>query len=194
MRKTKIANSEWVHVTQRNKSELLAVYGTFGHRAVTFVNKIFNLATPPAGFLDAADKSMVRAIEQQWKKVGQNLDYVHLRNAMKEAIQLARLGNQYFDQKAPWDLIKKDRAACGTALHVALRVCRSLALIMAPFLPFSSSRLWHALGYDSDAHAQKWEGVLEDLPHGPELHAGKPLLTKIALETDEGPMDRFDVR
>ena len=194
MPETKDTDFEWADFAQRNNSELLAVYGNFAHRALTFADKNFNHATPPAGFLDAADKSMVRAIEQQWKKVGQNLEYVHLKDAMKEAIQLARLGNQYFDQKAPWDLIKKDRAACGTALHVALRVCRSLALITAPFLPFSSSRLWHALGYDSDVHTQKWEDVLEDLPDGQELHVGKPLFTKIELETDEDPMDRFDVR
>src|SRR3989449_643969 len=118
MPETKDTDFEWADFAQRNNSELLAVYGNFAHRALTFADKNFNHATPPAGFLDAADKSMVRAIEQQWKKVGQNLEYVHLKDAMKEAIQLARLGNQYFDQKAPWDLIKKDRAACGTALYV----------------------------------------------------------------------------
>src|SRR2546428_369388 len=115
MPETKDTDFEWADFAQRNNSELLAVYGNFVHRALTFADKNFDHAIPPAGFLDAADKQMIRAVEQQWKKVGQNVDYVHLKDAMKEAIQLARLGNQYFDQTALWPLIKRDRAACGTA-------------------------------------------------------------------------------
>ena len=171
------------------------MYGNFVHRALTFADRNFNHAVPPAGFLDAADKRMIRAVEQQWKKVGQNLEYVHLKDGMKDTIQLARLGNQYFDAKAPWDLIKKDREACGTVLHVALRVSRSLAILMAPFLPFSSTRLWRALGYDTDVHAERWDQALEDVPAGQTLRVGKPLFAKIDLsEAKESPADRLDLR
>ncbi len=195
MPETKDTEFEWEDFAQRNNSELLAVYGNFVHRALTFADKNFNHAVPTAGFLDAADKRMIRAVEQQWKKVGQNLEYVHLKDAMKEAIQLARFGNQYFDAKAPWDLIKKDRAACGTVLHVALRVSRSLAILMAPFLPFSSSRLWQALGYDTDVHAERWDQALEDVPAGQTLRVGRPLFNKIDLGgAKESPADRFDLR
>ena len=195
MPETKDTDFEWADFAQRNNSELLAVYGNFVHRALTFADKNFNHEVPPAGFLDAVDKAMGRAIEQQWKHAGQNLEYVHLKDAMKGAIQLARLGNQYIDQKAPWDLIKKDRAACGTAIHVALRVTRSLAIIMAPFLPFSSSRLWHAVGYDSDVHERRWEDALDDVPAGQRLRVGKPLFTKIELDDNkEDPTSRFDLR
>ncbi|TLZ73024.1 MAG: methionine--tRNA ligase [Methanobacteriota archaeon] len=195
MPETKDTDFEWADFAQRNNSELLAVYGNFVHRALTFADKNFNHEVPPAGFLDAVDKAMVRAIEQQWKHVGQNLEYVHLKDAMRDAIQLARLGNQYIDQKAPWDLIKKDRAACGTAIHVALRVTRSLAIVMAPFLPFSSSRLWHAVGYDSDVHALRWEDALEDVPSGQKLRVGRPLFAKIEIgDLKEDPENRLDIR
>ncbi len=196
MPESKDTDFEWEDFAQRNNSELLAVYGNFVHRALTFADKNFDHAIPPAGFLDATDKAMVRAIEDQWKKVGQNLEYVHLKDALKEAIQLARLANQYFDQKAPWDLVRKDRAACGTALHVSLRVARSLALLTAPFLPFSAQRLWHALGYDSDVHGQKWEEALEDVRTAQRLRVGRPLFAKIELEAEgpEAPDARFDVR
>src|SRR5437867_8181370 len=139
----------WEDFAQRNNSELLAVYGNFVHRALTFAAKNFANAVPASGFLDAADRAMLRNVEEQGKKVGQNLEFCHFRDALREAIQLARLGNQYFDQKAPWDLVRKNKAACGTALHVALRVSRALAIVMAPFTPFSSTALWHALGYDT---------------------------------------------
>ncbi|HLE45761.1 MAG TPA: methionine--tRNA ligase [Thermoplasmata archaeon] len=183
----------WEDFAQRNNSELLAVYGNFVHRALTFTAKNFANAVPPAGFLDATDKAMLRNVEEQWKRVGQNLEFCHFRDALKEAIQLARLGNQYFDAKAPWDVVRKDRAACGTALHVALRVGRALALLMAPFTPFSSQTLWTALGYDTDVHAQRWDAVLEDLPEGQRLRVGKPLFEKIELEP-VSEADRFDLR
>lgn len=195
MPETKDTDFEWDDFERRNNNELLAVYGNFVHRALTFADKHFNHEVPPAGFLDAADKAMVRAIEVQWRQVAHHLDYVHLKDGMREAIQLARLGNQYFDQKAPWALVTKDRAACSTALHVALRVARSLAVLMAPFLPFSSSRLWHAIGHDSDVHAQTWKEALEDVPAGQRLRVGKPLFAKIAPDSPaEDPQGRFDVR
>src|SRR5437667_284653 len=195
MPETKDTDFEWEDFERRNNSELLAVYGNFVHRALTFADKNFHHEIPPAAFLDATDKAMIRAVEQQWKKVGQNLEYVHLKDAMKEAIQLARLGNQYVDQKAPWNLLKTDRAACGTAIHVALRVSRALAVIMAPFLPFSSPRLWHALGYDSDVHETRWKDAPEDVPAGQKLRVGKPLFSKIELgEPAADPAERFAVR
>jgi len=195
MPETKDTDFEWADFERRNNNELLAIYGNFVHRALTFADKNFGHEVPPAAFLDATDKAMVRAIEQQAGKVAQNLEYVHVKDAMKEAIQLARLGNQYVDQKAPWNLLKSDRAACATAIHVALRVSRALAIIMAPFLPRSSSRLWHALGYDSDVHGERWNEALDDLPGGQKLRVGKPLFAKIDLrETSEDPTARFDVR
>ncbi|TMA01897.1 MAG: methionine--tRNA ligase [Methanobacteriota archaeon] len=195
MPETKDTDFEWADFERRNNNELLAIYGNFVHRALTFADKNFGHEVPPATFLDATDKAMVRAIEQQAGKVAQNLEYVHVKDAMKEAIQLARLGNQYVDQKAPWNLLKSDRAACATAIHVALRVSRALAIIMAPFLPRSSSRLWHALGYDSDVHGERWNEALDDLPAGQKLRVGKPLFAKIDLrETSEDPTARFDVR
>jgi len=195
MPETKDTDFEWADFERRNNNELLAIYGNFVHRALTFADKNFGHEVPPATFLDATDKAMVRAIEQQAGKVAQNLEYVHVKDAMKEAIQLARLGNQYVDQKAPWNLLKSDRAACATAIHVALRVSRALAIIMAPFLPRSSSRLWHALGYDSDVHGERWNEALDDLPGGQKLRVGKPLFAKIDLrETSEDPTARFDVR
>ncbi|TLZ61311.1 MAG: methionine--tRNA ligase, partial [Methanobacteriota archaeon] len=102
-------------------------------------------------------------------------------------------GNQYFDQKAPWDLLRKDRAECGTALHVSLRVSRALAVLMAPFTPFSSSTLWAALGHDSDVHAQRWDAALDDIPAGQRLRVGAPLFEKIEIEMPS-EADRFDLR
>ena len=186
----------WEDFAQRNNAEVLAVYGNFAHRALTFAARNFDGRVPEAGFLDPADKAMIRNVEEQARKVAQNLEYVHFQQAMREAMQLARLGNQYFDGKAPWDSVKTNRATCGTAIHVSLRVARALAVIMAPFLPFSSRRLWEALGYDDDVHRQSWDGALEDVPSGQALRVGKPLFAKIELaaEAPTSEADRLDVR
>ncbi|MEK6810664.1 MAG: methionine--tRNA ligase, partial [Candidatus Thermoplasmatota archaeon] len=193
MPETKDTEFSWQDFAQRNNAELLAVYGNFVHRALTFAAKNFGNAVSAAGLLDGADKTMIRNIEEQWRKVGQNLEFLHFRDALREAIQLARLGNQYFDQKAPWDLIRRDRVACGTAIHVALRVSRALALLMAPFTPFSSRSLWHALGYEDDVHAQSWDSVVDDIPANQSLRVGKPLFEKIEIEAASED-ERFDVR
>ena len=186
----------WEDFAQRNNSELLAVYGNFVHRALTFAAKNFDGRVPAAVFLDATDKAMVRNIEEQWRKVAQNVEYCHFRDGLREAIQLARFGNQFFDAKAPWDLVRTDKEKCGTALHVSLRVARALAVVMAPFLPFSSQRLWHALGYDDDIHRQSWDAALEDVPEGQALRVGKPLFAKIELEAKAtaNESDRLDIR
>src|SRR5207247_8201549 len=103
--------------------------------------------------------------------------------------------NEYSAQKAAGDLVNNDRVACGTGPPVSFRVSRSLAILRAPLLPFSSSRLWSSLGYDTDVHAQVWDDALEDVPAGQPLRVGRPLFTKIDLtEARENSADRFDLR
>lgn len=195
MPETKDTDFEWEDFAQRNNSELLAVYGNYVHRAIVFAEKNFGSKVPPVAFLDGTDRAMLRAIEEQWKKVGRNLEYVHLKDAIRDALQLARLGNQHFDQKAPWNLVKTDREACGTAIHVALRVSRALAILFAPFLPFSSQKLWHALGYEGNVHDIPWDAPLEDIPTGQTLRAGPPLFTRIEVAAhEEDAAKRFDIR
>src|SRR5437667_12515160 len=83
MPETKDTDFEWADFAQRNNSELLAVYGNFAHRALTCADKNFNHPIPPAGFLDAADQAMVRAIEPRWNKVAQNRETGPLKAAVK---------------------------------------------------------------------------------------------------------------
>lgn len=181
----------------KNNSELLAVYGNFVHRTLTFTAKHFDGKVPSLGFCDASDRAMIRAIEEQWKKVGQNLEYAHFKDALKDAIHLARLGNQYFDRKAPWDLIKRSKEQCATAIHICLRLCKALALIMSPFIPFSSQKLWQMLGYSGEVHERRWEEALEEIPEGQRITVSRPLFVKIEIESSEGAAtgeERFDIR
>jgi len=188
------ADFSWDEFVAKNNSELLAVYGNFAHRVLTFTQRNYG-EIPAAAVLDSVDQRMIRNAQDQQAKVAANLEHLHFKDALREAIQIARLGNQYFDAKAPWDLVKKDREACGTVLHVCLRVCRGLAVTLAPFLPFSSERLWTMLGESGSVHASRWDAGFAELPPGRPLAEPKPLFAKVELPAETGAEeDRLDVR
>ncbi len=194
MPETRDSDFTYDDLVTRNNSELVATYGNFVHRALTFTVKNFG-EVPPAKHLDARDKAALRAIEEHWNRVGQNLQYTHFRDALKEAMALARFGNQYFDAKAPWSLVKTDREACGTALHISLRIAKALAILMAPFLPTSSQELWGMLGYRDQVHQRPWEEALEDIPGGQPLGTPKTLFRQVELPGPPAPeVDALDLR
>ncbi|MFQ5837188.1 MAG: methionine--tRNA ligase [Thermoplasmata archaeon] len=180
---------------RRTNTELVAVYGNLVHRVLTFTYKNFG-KVPPTIDLAEEDESLLREMRERWRKAGQNLEYCHFKDALKEVMQLARRGNQYFDGKAPWDLIKENREACGTALHVSLRLVKALAILTAPFLPFSADRLWRMLGYEGSVHNVSWEEALEDVPTGQTLVPPRPLFRRIeaAGATVEEEAQRLDIR
>lgn len=185
----------WEDFANKNNEELLAVYGNFVHRVLTFTHKHFG-EVPPAANLQAEDERLLEDLEEGWRKVGQNLEYCHFKDALREIMHLARRGNQYFDTKAPWDLIKADREACGTALHVALRLVKALALMMAPYLPFSSDRIWRMLGNEGSVHQVSWDDALQDVPSGQKLLPPEPLFKRIELvaEAPEDEAQSLDIR
>lgn len=195
MPETRDSEFTYEELARRVNTELVAVYGNFVHRVLTFAHRTFG-QVPVAGELDEEDEAALEGLEEAWRRAGQNLAYCHFRDALQEVLGLARRGNRYFDAKAPWDLVRRDRAACGTALRVALRLVKGLAVLTAPFLPFSADRLWTMLGYEGSVHQTPWEEALEDLPTGRPLEAPQPLFRPIELEAAdlEAEARRLDVR
>ncbi len=180
---------------RRVNTELVAIYGNFVHRVLTFTYKNFK-EVPAASDLSREDEALLREVEEMWRRVGHNLEYCHFKEALKEVMAVARRGNQYFDAKAPWDLVKEDREACGTALHVSLRLVKALAILTAPFLPFSADRVWRMLGYEGSVHNASWEDALAELPVGQKLPSPEPLFERIdAIAADlEKEARRLDIR
>jgi methionyl-tRNA synthetase len=185
----------WEDFAAKVNGELLAAYGNFVHRVLTFTHKNFG-EVPEAGELSKEDEAFLRELEEGWRAVGQNLAYVHFRDALQGIMRLARRGNQYFDAQAPWDLLTEDRQRAGTVLQVALRVVRGLAILTAPFLPFSAQRLWAYLGYDGPVEEVSWEAVPDGIAGGQQLRAPKPLFRKIEFVPVpvEEEAERLDVR
>jgi len=188
------AEFSWDEFLAKNNSELLAIYGNFVHRVLTFTQRNFG-GVPAAGFLDGVDQRMLRNAAEQQGKVAANLEHLHFKDALREAMQIARLGNQYFDTKAPWDLLKKDGASCGSVLNVCLRLTRGLAVTMAPFLPFSSARIWAMLGESGTVDATPWDSAWDEIPAERALAEPKRLFAKLELPQEDGGEEaRLDVR
>jgi methionyl-tRNA synthetase len=173
------ANWAWDDFVAKVNDELVGTWGNLAHRVLSFTRKHFT-EVPAAEELDGRDRALVARIAQTHAAVTDLLQRVELKKALKEVLALAGEGNRYVDEKAPWRLAKEGRTAeLATTLHVSLRLVRSLALMTAPFLPFSAERLWKGLGMTGSVHDARWTAALEDVPAGAPLSEPEVLFTKL---------------
>ncbi len=167
----------------RNNSELLAALGNFVNRTLTFAVRYFEGKVPAAGERLEVDDAQIAAIAEQHRKTAEQLDALRFRPALNEVMALARLGNGYFDQKQPWKQRKDDMAGCGVTLNVCIQTVRALAVMMAPFLPFSAARVAAMLNIEiGDRSLLPWDTATRELPRGHEL--GEPQILFTKLEAD----------
>ncbi|UCD92729.1 MAG: methionine--tRNA ligase [Methanobacteriota archaeon] len=186
----------WDDFVAKNNGELLATYGNFVHRVLTFTGKNYG-EFPQPGELEEIDKKALEMIENRWKVVGDHLEVCQFKAALKKVMELAKFGNQYMDTKAPWSQIREDREACATTLYVCLRIVQSLCTMASPFLPHSSQRLWEMLGNEGEVEKHGWDYALEDIPVGRKLVKPTPLFEKLESPETAGIEDeteRLDIR
>jgi len=137
----------WSEFVQRNNDELVATWGNLANRVLSFAYKHWDGLVPEPGELRAEDQQLLAQIEAGFKQVGDLLEEVKLRAALREILGLARQVNAYLDH-APWfSVIKTDKSAAATTVYTALRAIDNLKILFAPFLPFSSEQLHRTLGY-----------------------------------------------
>jgi len=180
MPETKDSAWSWEELVQRVNDELVGTFGNFCHRTLTFTRKHF-AAIPELGELGPADRVALERITEAGNEVAAALDACEFRRGLRAFMSLAQSGNQYFDARAPWSLIKTDRAACGTVLHVCLKMIAALAVYSSPFVPRSASRLWSYLGGVETGPA-RWDEATAPLPAGRALPEPAILFTKLDLE------------
>jgi len=140
----------WADYVRRNNEELVATWGNLAHRVLNFAFSRFEGRVPKPGELDARDREMLAAAEKGFETVGNLLEGARFKAALTEAMAIAHEANRYLDEKAPWLVIKEDRAAAATSVYVALRVIDNLKTLLYPFLPFTCQQLHRYLGYDDD--------------------------------------------
>ena len=138
---TKDNNFTWKDFQERNNSELVAVYGNFVNRALQLTKKYWNGVVPACGELQEVDKKAIEEFKDVKEKVEQFLDVFKFREAQKEAMNLARIGNKYITECEPWKVWKTDPKRVETILNISLQLVANLAIAFEPFLPFSSEKL-----------------------------------------------------
>lgn len=138
---TKDNNFTWKDFQARNNSELVAILGNFVNRAMVLDHKYFDGKVPAAGELTEADNETIEGVKAAVKALSENMDNFKFREALKDAMQVARIGNKYLADTEPWKLWKTDPDRVSIILNIALQICANLAVIFEPFTPFMSKSL-----------------------------------------------------
>lgn len=178
---TKDNNFTWRDFQDRNNNELVAVYGNFVNRALQLTKKYWDGVVPECGELTDTDKAALDEFKDVRQKLEEQLDIFKFREAQKEAMNLARIGNRYITECEPWKVWKTDPKRVETILYVSLQLVANLAIAFEPFLPFSSAKLRHLINIDSF----EWDslGRTDLLPAGHKLNEPELLFEKIDDET-----------
>ena len=186
---TKDNDFTWKDFQARNNNELVAVYGNFVNRAMVLTQKYFDGRVPAQGSLTDYDKETLKEFADVKAEVEKLLDVFKFRDAQKEAMNLARIGNKYLADTEPWKLAKTDMERVGTILNISLQLVANLAIAFDPFLPFSSEKLRKMLNMDTF----EWSELGKDnlLPVGHQLNKPELLFEKIEDATIEAQVQKL---
>ncbi len=186
---TKDNNFTWKDFQERNNSELVAVYGNFVNRALQLTKKYWNGVVPACGELQEVDKKAIAEFKDVKVKVEQFLDVFKFREAQKEAMNLARIGNKYITECEPWKVWKTDPKRVETILNISLQLVANLAIAFEPFLPFSSEKLRKMINMPNFEWTQL--GSTDLLKAGDQLGEPELLFEKIEDEVIEKQLQKL---
>ena len=186
---TKDNDFTWKDFQARNNNELVAVYGNFVNRALQLTKKYYNGVVPACGELTDADRETLREFADVKQEVEQLLDVFKFRDAQKEAMNLARIGNKYLADSEPWKVVKSDPERVKTILYIALQLAANLSIAFEPFLPFSSAKLRQMLNMTEFDWDQL--GSTDLLPAGHQLAEPELLFEKIEDDVIQAQVDKL---
>ena len=186
---TKDNDFTWADFQARNNNELVAIYGNFVNRALVLTKKYFDGKVPAAGTFNEYDQATIAEFQNVKSEVEKLLGDFRFRDAQKEAMNLARIGNKYLADTEPWKVAKTDMDRTATILHLALQIAANLSIAFEPFLPFSSAKLRQMLSMTE----LQWEelGNINLLHEGQELGEVTLLFEKIEDATIQAQLDRL---
>ena len=186
---TKDNNFTWKDFQERNNSELVAIYGNFVNRALQLTKKYWNGVVPACGELLEVDQKAIAEFKDVKEKVEQYLDVFKFREAQKEAMNLARIGNRYITECEPWKVWKTDPKRVETILNISLQLVANLAIAFEPFLPFSSEKLRKMINMPNFEWTQL--GSTDLLKAGDQLGEPELLFEKIEDEVVEAQLKKL---
>ena len=186
---TKDNDFTWADFQARNNNELVAIYGNFVNRALVLTNKYFGGKVPAASDFTEYDRATIDEFKNVKAQLEALLEEFRFRDALKEAMNLARIGNKYLADTEPWKLAKTDMTRTATILNLSLQIAANLSIAFEPFLPFSSQKLRQMLGINE----VNWDslGSLDLLPAGAPLGEVSLLFEKMEDSVIQGQLDRL---
>ena len=187
---TKDNNFTWKDFQARNNNELVAILGNFINRATVLVHKYYGGMVPAEGELTQADKDMMEEVKASIRALSDNLDSFKFREGLKDAMNVARIGNKYLADNEPWKLIKTDPVRTATILHLAVQICANLAVIFEPFTPFMAAKLAEQLRIKE----LKWDmaGRFDLVPDGIEIAKPELLFEKVEDSVVEAQVKKLE--
>ncbi|MBQ0077375.1 MAG: methionine--tRNA ligase [Bacteroidales bacterium] len=186
---TKDNDFSWKDFQTRNNSELVAIFGNFVNRAVVLTHKYFGGRVPEAGELQDVDREALGELPALRASLEANIEGYHFREALKDAMSIARVGNKYISDCEPWKVAKEDMGRCATILNVSLQICASLAVAFAPFTPFACEKLSAMLRI-----SPVWDDLARTdvMPAGHEIGPAELLFAKVEDDAIEAQMARLN--
>ncbi|MBJ2168138.1 MAG: methionine--tRNA ligase [Muribaculaceae bacterium] len=186
---TKDNDFTWADFQARNNNELVAVLGNFVNRALVLTHKYFDGRVPADGEPQDVDRQLAADLSAAVASLTESLEGFHFREALRQAMEIARLGNRYLQETEPWKLAKTDLARTGGILNTALQLCANLAVAFEPFMPFMSAKLAGMLGLGTIS----WDmlGRTDIIAAGTQLAAPELLFDKIEDEAVAAQLQRL---
>jgi methionyl-tRNA synthetase len=182
---TKDTDFSWDLFTEKVNADLNDTFGNFIHRTLTFISSQFDSVIPNAEGADEDAAQLLKTLEEKAETIAREIEACRLQSAANTMISISRIGNQYLNEKEPWNLIKKDKEKAANVLHATAQVVKALAIASAPFVPVAAQEIWKILNLPGSPGQQKWDETLKPLPLGHRIGKARPLFRKI----DDSPQE-----
>ena len=184
---SKDTNFTWDAFVDKINADLNDTFGNFIHRTLSFIVSKFDGEIPKPTKLEKDDEAVLQAIREKVETVAEELESLWLLSAVNTLISLSRIGNQYLNDKEPWNLMKTDKEKAASIFYVAAQVVKAITVVSALFIPDTAQQLWQTLNLPGSVHETNWNEALRPLKAGHKIAKPKPLFHKI--EADEAKLD-----
>jgi methionyl-tRNA synthetase len=184
---SKDTNFTWSAFLDKINADLNDTFGNFIHRTLSFINSKFDGQIPAPTKLDKDDEAILKAVKEKVEQAAKEIEGSWLQSAATTLIGISRIGNQYLNDKEPWNLMKTDKEKAGTIFYVSAQVVKAISIVSTPFIPETAEQLWQTLVLPGSAAKTNWNEALVPFEAGHKIAKPKPLFHKI--DADEAELD-----
>ncbi|MGA2680838.1 MAG: methionine--tRNA ligase [Candidatus Bathyarchaeia archaeon] len=184
---SKDTNFTWSAFIDKINADLNDTFGNFIHRTLSFIASKFDSVIPAPTKLDRDDQAILQVIKEKVITAAQEFEASKLQSAANTLISISRIGNQYLNDKEPWNLMKTDKEKAGTIFYVAAQVVKAATVVSSPFIPATAEQLWQTLNLPENINKSSWSEALNPIDAGHKIAKPKPLFHKI--EADESKLE-----